>query len=233
MPFTIRLLLISFLFIHLPAQSQVYLYGGYGMSFPNVDSLNFVVDRYNDNRSSLHKAMPHFENLNGFAFTVGKVGTKVDVGFSYMQRKQIVSGVEGLTGSAELQTDLKASTNALEMHIGFARATPGIALSTGMKGELGMFKVESRIAAPYNMIDREFNKIQSSLLLSAGLFVRIHIFNPGLVIEPYMIWPVHRVQVDEVNRYINPYHYNQDPAQIRIRPSGFGITFLAGFVLVD
>lgn len=225
----IRRIIFSTLILSLGliANAQLYIYGGYGTSFPRLDSLNYILDRYNETRNYLTHEIEPFKTLDGFSFTMGVGFVGLDVGLGYLNRTE-KRYAEGTPGGVDFRRDLKMSMNAFEFHSGFSVNAGSGGFALGARVEIGKIKVQSRIAETAQIADAEWDMIFDELHGAAGIYARIYLGAAGLAIEPYFMWPLFSTNVSDVNEAINPNTWQSDPEYLDIKPRGFGISIMLG-----
>lgn len=208
-------------------QAQVYIYGGYGTSYPRLDNLNYVLERYNDTRNYLTSEMEPFRSLNGFSMTFGTAFVGFDFGIGYLNRSE-KRFAEGTVQGADYRRDLKATMNAFEMHTGGSFNVGKGGFAIGVRLEIGQIKVKTKITENGSTSDPDWSIAMEDIHSSAGPYVRIHLGKSGLALEPYFMWPLFETNVADLNRAINPNTYQNDPDPLNIKPKCFGFSILLG-----
>lgn len=201
-------------------------YVGYNRTFGGLDSLNYVIDRYNETRNFLDKEMKPFASLDGlmfgFAFAAKKFMSTVE--FSWRGSKHSAWGVDG-TGLLQ-QRDVKINYNALTMSFGYVMPSGNNYYSLGMYFDVGKFKARTRVAPQDQVKDEDWLKPVNELSMSVGAYFRIGIGSPGLYLEPYYNFGIIRLfrpDMAALNSAINPATNQNDPSQMLEKASFFGI----------
>jgi len=227
------LLFILFSFFTISIYAQAYIHVGYNAGFPKkLDSLNYIIDRYNATRSYLDKQMKHINYLDGINITFGGVFDGLFIGMGYTGGTQMryAEGVD-ITGNLN-RRDVKVSTHVYDMEFGFAFAdTDEGAVFAGSSMSLGKYNVLSRGGLATEVSSLKFEQINpgNSTYFTMGFFLRFCIPNPGIYIQPYYQFGGNIVTNDmtDVNKFLNKNTWQNDDSPLNVKNNVFGIK--AGF----
>lgn len=199
---------------------------GYNFSFGGTDSLNYVVDRYNDTRSYLDKKMDHFNILDGLNLGFSFVNYKGAFGMDLTWRgtKHSAEGTDA-TGMLQ-QRDIKVNFNTFGMTGGYVLDMGGNPLILGGRVDFGSFKVKTRVAPKEEIKDQDWGKAVKELTIALGVYAKLTFGNPGVYIEPYFMsipMKVLRPDMAQLNNAINPGTAWADPSTMRLKYATFGV----------
>ncbi len=234
-----KILLISFILTStfmIPVKGQFYYNIGYNAGFPKgLDSLNYIIDRYNETRNYLTEPMEHITFLDGFNFSTGFMYGPVlfELGYSAGIQRRYAEGVD--FSQQLIRRELKVSTHSFDIDLGLAFMKPskgGIFL--GGSFNLGIFNVKTRAGIADEIRKEDWVKINpyDGFICTFGLFARVFIGNPGFYIQPYYQFTpgiVFNNDLTDVNKSINPYTFQNDPSPLYTNGNVWGIKF--GFTL--
>jgi hypothetical protein len=213
-------------FLH--AQIGVYFGGGYTGNFGLYDSLNFIVDRYNDTRIYLDETMKPFEYYQGPTGSAGLYLGPLLVQANYSMRVQKRYAVGTDITNTEVRREVRMRMNSfgaglgINLPLSFMRFSPGAALN------FGNLNYETRVAPSSDIKDELWSEVLSESNKSVEIFAQIVPGDPGgvglrLVLMPYYnIALRNKIDISDLNKAINPVTAPLDPSPININPNYFG-----------
>lgn len=215
-------------------KSQGYVNFGYNAGFPTgLDSLNFVIDRYNTTRPYLTETMGKINYLDGFTITGGLLFDFFFLEFGYAAGIQRRSA-EGIDNTNSLiRRELKVTAHNFDMGFGLSLVDEdkgGVLL--GGNVNLGGFLIKTRYAEVELIKDAEWEQINpfDELFFTGGVFIRFFIGNPGFYIQPYYQFSLGTMfnnDMTDVNMNLNHNTYMNDPSPLNTNSNiiGFKIGF--------
>ncbi len=217
-----------------------YMGGGENFSFINIESLDFVVNRYNETRTYLTKEMDDFSYMRGGTVNLGFVGESgltLEMAWVGRHMKQYAEGVDN-TNTLQ-RRDLKIRNNTFNIGGGytFARESvfcPGI-LATF---DFGSFRSFTRIAPADDIKDADFDQISKDTQLGLSFMLNLMIAAKekpwGIAIRPYYQVQLFGVDYQELNFAINPATASADYTEDLSEPnSNFGVQVTLMLVFRD
>jgi len=217
--------------IQQPAEGQTFFQIGYNAGFPDgLDSLNFIIDRYNDTRSYLDEEMKHVTYSDGMSMSFGSMikGTGIFFGIGYTGAGKKIFA-EGTDNSSKLiRRELKVKSRIFDIDLGFSiMNTDNLKILLGTSYSFGSFVVKGRVAEESAIRKEKWELYNdgNNLFFSLGMFLRIAM-SAGLFIQPYFIFvpgDVFMNDVTEVNERINSNTYMNDPSPLRVKNNMFGV----------
>ncbi|MBP1672336.1 MAG: hypothetical protein H6Q25_151 [Bacteroidetes bacterium] len=236
----LKLCIIIFVIVFITtneSKAQVSFQIGYSAGFPTgVDSLNYVIDRYNVTRNYLDESMKNINYLDGFTISMGAIFDYffMDIGYTGgIQRRS----AEGIISSKKFRRDLKVSNHSFDFNFGLCvtgESKGGVFVGASVHS--GLFLINSRVGeiTSSGRIEEDYKNIIFELNLSYGFFVRFCLGNPGLYIQPFVQFSpkgIFAMDITDLNQAINPNTYTQDPTPLKINPGIFGVK--VGFSLIS
>lgn len=224
------LLILISLGLNSNLKSQTYFHFGYNAGFPiGLDSLNFVIDRYNETRTYLNEPMEKITFLDGFTFGFGGIFEPgfYDFGFSVGVQRRFAEGFD--ITNVLVRRELKVNMTTFDFDFGFALADEEEgAIFLGGSINLGRFSVKTRASAEPDIRDEDWVRINPNdgLVFTCGLFLRFIIGNPGVFVQPYYQFTPGAIfynDMTEVNDHLNPYTAVNDPSPLNIKNHTIGI----------
>ena len=211
------------------SNSQGYGFFGYGFGFTKLTDLNYIVGRYNNTRNFLDKEMKEFNNLDGLTFNFGYLFYGIDMGMGMTFRGKKHHST-GFVNGQEFRRDLKVTNNSFYVNIGGGGNTGDYAIFGGLITEFGNFKVKTRSAEIDDVRKEDWIKPVEDIYCGAGLYLRFLFGNPGIAIEPYIVWPLFSYDVGPVNKTINPNTYQNDQSDLSVYTRVIGLKISFGIV---
>lgn len=217
------------------AQFSNYISLGMNQSFLRMDSLDLVIDTYNNTRTYLDRQMSDLAHPGGFTIQYGVYTGRllVEMGYTAQKRKTYAQGVD--QSGQEVRRDLRLRQNAVEAGLGY-RILAGEwgGVTPGIKGIAGTFSVSTRVAPveevkqeKYNSLVRAFNPgVMAYVQIMLG---SIHSSNIKCMITPYYQWGLKKVDMEPVNAGINPATATGDRTPLPVQSTAFGIKLQLAF----
>ncbi len=221
-------LLIILFYNNVSAQHAYYFGAGYNASVLHSDGLDYVIDRYNETRTYLDDEMEYCRYYDGITTHVGGTASAFAWDFGFTQRASTVSASgEDVTGTIQ-QRDLKSKWNTWDIGLGVCLgAEDNFALMIGINTGIDSEKQLTRADSPENINTANFEKVNSQYKVGFEPFVQFIAATDngfGIMFKPYFSWTPVTTDYYELNSYINPYTYANDPMTIEGRLTGFGIS---------
>ncbi len=191
---------------------------GYQVGFFNTDSINFILQRYNDTRSYLSNKMRDIKMVSGLVIPVqgligsGNTGLMYEFGFTLAKAKRHAVGIDNSGIKQERQ--VKVGFNVWNLGLGPAFVGKYAVVAPMLGFEIGMVKVKTR-AAPSNEVSRaDWIKVVSRPCVSGSLSMLCWVgsgasgFKLGL--QPYYRLGFLKSDMQELNTAINPATWAND-----------------------
>ncbi len=150
---TVVIILFSSLTGDIYSQDNFIFYsGGYGISEENLDGLNYVIDKYNSERTHLTKNLDKVNTLHGFAVSGGAIFLKsFIVEFGFTQRRAYSYSDETLQGDQPWKRELLVRSNTIGIGLGkYIFWEEGFKLLAGANADFGKIVLRTRL---YNTND--------------------------------------------------------------------------------
>lgn len=210
------------------AQNHTYFAVGYTLGKAKFDSLNYIIDRYNETRNFLDKEMDNITFPNGFAISFGGGGNHILYDFTWSGKHRTVSA-QGVDGTGVLvQRDLKFRWNTFNMGLGFV-AGGNSKIGAGFSFDAGSAKIFTRVGPADEVGSMDYTRVEKELLLGGSVFLHFLLGGgqgPGLIVKPYYQFPYWRVDLLNVNSTINPSTYFNDSGNQATSFANFGVTLM-------
>lgn len=145
----------------------IYYSGGYGISDENLDGLNYVINKYNVERTHLTKDLDQINTLHGFTVAGGMVFFESFlVEFGFTQRKAYSYSDETLQGDLPYKRELLVRSNTIGIGVGkYVFWQEGFKLLAGSTVDFGKIVLRTRFyntndatAPVYVDVGQEFDK---------------------------------------------------------------------------
>jgi|GEM_PF-5115181 len=222
------------------AQSKLYIGAGFNASYMAADSLNSIIDRYNDRLGDLPKSLGNVHTPMGLNVQLGAVFGNFLVDLSYTGRGQGVRSRENeRPDGSYFVRQLKVRTSTFDIGFGAKVADSENSFFTlGGSLDFGSTRVFSRYAQNDQLTTIPLNApIVNELNLGTTVFAQ-GFFNLGLnnpfylYVRPYFQWAWYQNDFQPVDRFINNTGFQPNPSPILDIPWNFGlkigVAFLAG-----
>lgn len=208
---------------------QSYFQIGYNGSIPTgIDSLNFIIDRYNETRSYLDVQMKNVQYLDGITFSYGWYPENFIMGIGYTGagQKTFAEGMDNTNTLRRRELKVKSRLFDIDLAFGLNRSSK-VKVFLGTTFTFGSFVVKSRVAEASEIKKEEWETINDSgsLIFGTGLFLRIASAK-GFFIQPYYMFTPGKIfenDVTSVNEEINSATYLNDPTPLKVKNSMFGV----------
>lgn len=229
----ILLIFLGFQTNIIKAQSQFWLGFGYNMCRFKLDnSLNYVIDRYNETRTgSITKKMNQIHFADGLAFSCGFNVNRFIFDFGYTGKKQTVS-TQGVYSGVSGERYLRFKNRAFNMGLGYAMLNSrNSSLALCMSFDFGKVKTETKSANIDDIKNTDFETITDDFEIGNTIYFQLLLGSPrgkGLAIlaRPYYHFSYLDIDFSDVNQTINPKTYSNDPYPLNDKTSNFGISFI-------
>lgn len=236
---------IAFLFVLLlgisglgMAQTKVYIGAGFNQSFTNVDSLSWIIDRYNENANP-DKELGSINSPRGLAFSAGIAFNRFLFDISYTGRGQTRKSAEAPVGNNTFyyERHLRFRANTIDIGVGlilFENDFVNLALGTSI--DFGSVKVFTRYGRndQVNSLPLQ-SPIVNELTLGNTYFLQgMYYFSHektgfALIVRPYFQLDLFRNDYAAVNRNFNPSTYQSDPLFILSNSHNFGVKVILAY----
>jgi hypothetical protein len=208
---------------------NTYFHIGYNASFPTgLDSLNYVIDRYNETRSYLDVQMEQITYLDGMTLNWGVYAGPVLFGFGYTGGGQKRYG-QGVDATSNLmRRDLKVKSRMFDMDLGVRMINSSVGhLTLGSTFIFSSFVVKTRVAEESQIKKTDWTKINDgdTFMFGISIFLRWAGKN-GFFLQPYYTFTpgdIFTQDMTVVNSAINSYTFAADPSPLTINHGMIGI----------
>ncbi len=214
-------------------QGDVKVYGGLGLnvSYAPLDSLNWIIDQYNDRQSNVVKPLGNIHTPLGINGQLGVFFGNFLIDLSYTGRMQGVRSRENeqADGSYSVR-QLRYRANTFD--VGFGSRIAGnenFVFSLGTSVDFGAVKVFTRFSRNDQIGTIPLNApVMNELTLGSTVFaqgmVNIGLNNPfHLYFRPYFQWAWNKNDFQPVNRVVNNRTFLDDPIFILSYPYNVGL----------
>lgn len=224
----LSLILISFVGVTYGQDNFIFYSGGYGISNQNLDGLNYVIDKYNSERTHLTKDLDNVNTLHGFAVSGGAIFLKsFIVEFGFTQRRAYSYSDETLQGDQPWKRELLVRSNTIGIGLGkYIFWEEGFKLLAGANADFGKIVLRTRLyntndaSVPgYVDVGKEFsqNYENNNRLSAITPYVQFSYTPWGKQFE-ILIRPYYQIQFNEsdfnyVNQSWNPNTYQESPPE--------------------
>lgn len=216
------------------SQSQFWFGMGYNMSRFKLDnSLNYVIDRYNQTRTGyLTKTMDNIHFADGMALSFGFNNERFIYDLSYTGKRQTVSAQGNNTLNIKYQRDLRLKSKCFSMGLGYALLNfETFSLSLCATIDLMSLKTETRVAEVLTIDEEDYENISNDIDIGTTFYFQFLIGSPrgkglALLARPYYQFNYLKINFVDVNERINPDTYYNDSYYIEGRPSNIGLSLM-------
>lgn len=214
-------------------QAQTIAYAGVGLnqSYSALDSLNWVIGRFNENNTWQNEPLGEFHLPNGFAISAGAAFGRLLIDIGYTGRSQGRRSEGSVAQGAQPQERrIIYSSNTIDVGVGvkIAGGDRGM-VAIGTSLDFGNTRVRTKSGTSDQVASQPWARVMNELNLGSRIFAQVLIpfgsdVGPGLLIRPYYQFAWVQNDFQPVNQFINPTTYLQDPQFILGRVSNVGLT---------
>ncbi len=210
---------------------KFYVTAGYNFNFPNASSVNFIIDRYNQTRSSLTTKMDNINQMSGFDVSAGAIINDFILEAGLTFRNSGEKYAVGTFSGTEARRDFKVNNFLVNLGLGYLISSGDVfEFGLGMFLDIGSIKYETRV---YNTNDTppgytDITPTYNSLALgfTPTVFLNVNFAkNIGISVRPYYFGQIFSQDLTDINVSLNPNTwYTDDPNDYDSETfSGFGI----------
>jgi hypothetical protein len=221
-PFALLCLLFLCVTQRVQAQEGFFIGVGYNQSYASLDSLNFILDRYNEARPGLTKTLPSIHTPAGVAVRIGHAGEKWVTELGFTGRWQRAKGETVYPTYTEAQY---VRYGAATVDIGTARRL-GELFQLGLSIDLGAVNAGSRMGVQPRVGTQPYSKIVTGLTLGSTLHFQASLpLNDFLTLDirPYYQHNWVNNDFSRLHQTINPQTFQPDPDMIFVNSSNAGL----------
>lgn len=208
---------------------------GYNVNFLSPDSLNFVIDRYNETRNFLDIEMEHVSLPKGFVLNLegGTRGLFYQTGYNWIRQRVFAEGTDASNTLQRREVRLKMDTYHFGLGTGIARG--GAAAFLGGAIELGQLKAQTRVGPKDQVKSQKWQNAVKEFNFYLTVFGQILVGGSGpgarLAIEPYYRFGLGKNDYSPLNAAINPNTAGGDPSPLNSALSSFGMKLMLVFLI--
>lgn len=214
-------------------QTKLQVYAGLGInaSYTQLDSLNWIIDQYNERQSNIVKPLGNIHTPLGINGQLGMFFGNFLIDLSYTGRMQGTRSRENEQADGSYYVrQLRYRANTFD--VGFGARVMGnenFMFSLGTSLDFGAVRVFTRFSRSDQVGSIPLNApVMNELTLGSTLFaqgmVNIGLNNPlYLYFRPYFQWSWNKNDFQPVNRVINNQTYLDDPLFILAYPYNVGL----------
>jgi hypothetical protein len=231
----IFILLLTSFTIYAHSQSQRWLGFGYNMSRFKLDnSLNYVIDRYNQNRvGNITKEMEHVHFADGLTFSLGFNFNRFIMDASYTAKVQKVFAQGIYYNSPNKQErDVRFKSKTASLGFGFAlfNSRPA-SLSLCASFDILTIRTETRGAEIEQIDETDYEIASDASNTGSTFYLNLLLGSPrgkglALIIRPYYQLCYNETNFWDLNYKINPNTVATDRDYIGGKPSNFGLSLM-------
>lgn len=218
---------------HSHAQNRVHIGIGYNQSFARLDSLNYVLQAFNEeNFWTASKPMHNIRMPAGITAHMGADFAGVLIDFHYTMRLATTKAKGPLSGNApepsqEIIIRYNASTMDLGVGVFFIRK-PRFRMAIGQSIDFGNVRISGKRGPSESLPSQIFGRFVNELNLGTTSFLHTMIafqdgVGPGIFIRPYFQFGLYQNDYGPLNRAIRPIEYLNDPLFILGRQTNAGL----------
>lgn len=221
------LLITIFIFTSSFAYSQFkadyYLAVGYNYNSNFGDPLDYIVDRYNETRTSiLSKQMNKASNFTGMSFSMGGYFSNILFDIEYVYKYSSTMSAEAPSGGITQKRELKVFGKSLNLGFNYVLGKNNFYAMPGFSLDFNFMPVESRIYNINNTEPPAYEVISESgggsfsnsvFMISPNVHLD-YLMNKNLCIsfKPYYSFSIGELDYSQLNQTLNPNTYQNDPA---------------------
>jgi len=216
------------------SQNQWWFGFGYNMSrFKMDDGLNYVIDRYNQTRTtSLTKEMKPVHFADGLAFSLGFNFYRFIFDIGYTGKKETVFAQGNFTSGSNLQRDIRFKNKCMNMGMGYAFLnTRNASVALCATVDVGTVRTETRTGEISGIGNESYEEITNDLSMGSTFYMQFLLgFGRGkgiaLIARPYYQLSYFDTDFYDVNAEINPTTYMHDPDDLACKTSNVGLALI-------
>ena len=214
----------------LSAQGRIHLSVGVNGSYAGLDSLNFIIDKFNEDNPEYPKLLNNIHAPMGIYVNAGANFSRFLLDLSFTMRTQgararSVANPDG----TDQRVHMRYNAHTFEVGTGYyfvngdyTRLALGVSLDFGQTRLLGRRGVSTQVSTfPWGQMTNELN-FSSSIFLQA-MFVLQDNPRIGIYFRPYYQFGFVRNDFGQVNRFLRPNNWQSDPFFILQSPSNVGL----------
>ena len=229
--FSVFVILQVFWFQNTNSQSFGYFSVGYNGTKSDLKNFNYVIDRYNETRTWLSSKLDNINYLDGVCFNFGGGWKRGFFDISWSNRSD-VKIAKGDNGSVIAERELKLRMNNFSFSKGFTiGGIDGfLPIYFGLSIDLCQLKVFTRTANLGQLKQEDYILAHNKFLPATSIFFQ-HIITGrgksggiGLLLKPYVQIPWYTTDFFDVNAYLNPYTYQNDPLELKTLAINYGFS---------
>lgn len=211
-------------------QMRVYAGIGFNQSFMQVDSLNYVIQRYNM-LNETEKPLGEISSPRGLAVNVGLIGKRMlfDLGYTMRMQGTRSREVENANGNYNVrQVSFRMHTFDMGLGLKLNKAEDRV-YALGVALNIGTIRVFTRYGRNDNVNALPLqNPIVSELCLGTTAFFHIAFpLSPDLpfqlYLRPYYYFSLYRNDYGPLNRVVNIPEFQDDPLFLLSPSNNFGL----------
>lgn len=209
----------------LQAQEGFFFGLGYNQSYAKLDSLNFILQRYNEARPGLDKQLPAIHTPAGLAVRAGYAGSRWVTELGFTGRWQRAKATDSIGTVLEAQF---VRYSGATVEVGFARRL-GEIFQLGLSLDFGAVTAAARTGIQPRVGTQPYYKAVTGLTLGNTLHLQAQIpLNDFLRLDIRPYYQHNWVQNDfsRLNQTINPQTYQPDPDIILVGTGNAGIKIM-------
>lgn len=219
--------------------NYIFYSGGYGISKENLDGLNFVIDKYNSERTHLTKDLDNVNTLHGFTVSGGAIFSQLFiVEFGFTQRTAYSYSDETLQGDQPWKRELLVRSNTIGLGVGYYLFwREGFKLLAGTSADFGKVVLRTRLyntndasKPSYVDVGQEFEQDfpNNNSLTAITPFMQFSYSPWGkqfeIMVKPYYQFQLNESDFSYVNQAWNPNTYQQSsPESTKNFANNFGV----------
>lgn len=224
---------ISMTFASLPAlgQGRAHLSLGLNGGYAGLDSLNYIVDRFNEENPDYAKLLPGFHVPVGIYASAGGNFKRLLLELSFTMRTQNARArSEADLAGNEQQIQLRYNAHTVEIGTGYYIVDGDYTqVALGASLDFGQTRLLARRGAgTLQAASLPWGRMTDELNFAGSIFIQVMFTlraNPqiGLYFRPYYQFGFVRNDFGQVNRFLRPDNWGDDSFIILQRPSNVGL----------
>lgn len=211
-------------------QGRVHFAAGLNASYASLDSLNFVIDRFNEDNPTYPNQLDNIHVPAGLFLAAGGNFSRVLIELDFTMRTAVAAArsTEDNAGNQQ-RTLLRYNAHTFDVGVGYFfldKEYTQFALGTSL--DFGQTRVLARRGSAQQVNNFPWSRIVNELNFSATVFLQgMVVFREsprlGIFFRPYYQFGFVKNDFGPVNRFLRPSAWQANPFFLLSRPSNVGM----------
>lgn len=213
---------------------------GYGLGSAKIDSLNWVLNRYNETRNFLTEEMTEIKTHGGLCLHFGYENEKIGLIESGITWRTSQSSALGIDNSNILKRrDVRLTMHSIDLDYSYPVFNKFLSVAPGIGNSFGALAMSTIVGTPSevkNSVKKDYYEVQREFLYQCRLFLKLSIGNFigsmfKIELQPYYSISFGETDFAALNNEINAYSASGDPPNLRSSISHLGVKAMLVFYL--